>query len=152
MPQVASENGRSRASSFRGAQELLEAVFHYRDLSPGRLHHLFTQAVDRARQGNASESLSAIRVGAQDEIYQARQPVLVGMDVASPYCYLRQGVEHCDETTRGISRLELREGGLHLDYPIADGGRALRASQRAAWGDLPCHGDVFHPVKRLVRL
>jgi len=27
---------------------------------------------------------------------------------------------------------------------IADAGQGLRAGQRAAWGDTPCHGDVFH--------
>jgi len=26
----------------------------------------------------------------------------------------------------------------------ADAGQGLRAGQRAAWGDTPCHGDVFH--------
>jgi len=30
------------------------------------------------------------------------------------------------------------------DYTIADAGQGLRAGQKAAWGDTPCHGDVFH--------
>ena len=131
-------------SSYRGVQELLETMFDYDDRSLGSLHNLLRHAVDRARQVNATESLSAIRVGAHDEIYQARQPVLVGMDVDSTYCYLLEAVEHCDETTWGVHLLELSERGLDLDYTIADGGMALRAGQRAAWGDLPCHGDVFH--------
>jgi len=29
-------------------------------------------------------------------------------------------------------------------YTIADAGQGLRAGQKAAWGDTPCHGDVFH--------
>src|SRR4029450_11762570 len=36
------------------------------------------------------------------------------------------------------------EQGLRPDYTIADAGRGLRAGQEAAWGDTPCHGDVFH--------
>src|SRR6476661_6412401 len=28
--------------------------------------------------------------------------------------------------------------------PSADAGQGLRAGQEAAWGDTPCHGDVFH--------
>jgi hypothetical protein len=139
-------------SSYRGVQELLETMFDYRDLSVGSIHNLFQYAVERARQVNATEPLSAIRVGAQDEIYQARQPVLVGMDVDSTYCYLLEAVEHCDETTWGVHLLALSERGLDLDYTIADGGMALRAGQRAAWGDLPCHGDVFHPEKLLHEL
>lgn len=139
-------------SSYRGVQELLETMFDYRGLSLGSLHNLLRRAVERARQLNATEPLSAIRVGAQDEIYQGRQPVLVGVDVDSTYCYLLEAVEHCDETTWGVHLLELSERGLDLDYTIADGGMALRAGQRAAWGDLPCHGDVFHPEKLLHEL
>jgi hypothetical protein len=139
-------------SSYRGVQELLETMFDYGDLSLGSLHNLLRHAVNRARQGNAQEDLSTIRVGAHDEIYQARQPVLVGMDVDSTYCYLLEAVAHCDETTWGVHLLELSERGLDLDYTIADGGLALRAGQRAAWPEVPCHGDVFHPEKLLHEL
>jgi hypothetical protein len=139
-------------SSYRGVQELLATMFDYRGLSLGSLHNLLRQAVDRARQLNARDDLSAIRVGAHDEIYQARQPVLVGMDVDSTYCYLLEAVASCDETTWGVHLLELRERGLDLDYTIADGGMALRAGQRAAWPEVPCHGDVFHPEKLLHEL
>ncbi len=139
-------------SSYRGVMELLETMFDYRDLSLGSIHNLLRRAVDKARQVNATEDLSTIRVGAHDEIYQARQPVLVGMDVASTYCYLLEAVDHCDETTWGVALLELSDRGLDLDYTIADGGLALRAGQEAAWGDLPCHGDIFHPEKSLHEL
>ena len=40
--------------------------------------------------------------------------------------------------------LNATEQGLQPDYTIADAGQGLRAGQRAAWGDTPCHGDVFH--------
>jgi hypothetical protein len=139
-------------SSYRGAMELLETMFDYRGISLGSIHNLLRQAVDKAQQRNATEDLSTIRMGAHDEIYQARQPVLVGMDVASTYCYLLQAVDHCDETTWGVHLLELRDHGLDLDYTIADGGCALRAGQQAAWGDVPCHGDIFHPEKSLHEL
>jgi hypothetical protein len=139
-------------SSFRGVMELLDTMFDYRDVSLGGISNLLQQAVNKARDLNDAEDLSAIRVGAHDEIYQARQPVLVGMDVASTYCYLLEAVDHCDETTWGIHLLELEDRGLQLDYTIADAGSALRAGQRAAWGDLPCHGDIFHPEKSLHEL
>jgi hypothetical protein len=139
-------------SSYRGVIELLETMFDWHRISLGSIHNLLMQAVDKARQVHHMEDLSAIRVGAHDEIYQARQPVLVGMDVVSTYCYLLQAVDHCDETTWGVHLLELEDRGLHLDYTIADAGTALRAGQRAAWGDLPCHGDVFHAEKSLHEL
>jgi hypothetical protein len=139
-------------SSYRGVQELLATMFDYRDRSLGSIHNVLRQAVARAQQVNTTESLSAIRVGAHDEIYQARQPVLVGMEVDSTYCYLLEAVAHCDETTWGVHLLELSERGLDLDYTIADGGMALRAGQRAAWPEVPCHGDVFHPEKLLQEL
>jgi hypothetical protein len=139
-------------SSFRGVQELLETMFDAKDLSLGSIPNVLQQAIDRARQSNAAEPLSAIRVGAQDEIYQARRPVLVGMDVDSTYCYLLEAVEPCDETTWGVHLLELSERGLAPDYTIADGGTALRAGQQAAWPQVPCHGDVFHPEMLLHKL
>jgi hypothetical protein len=139
-------------SSFRGVMELLETMFDYRQISLGSLHNLLMRAVDKARQFHGTEELSAIRVGAHDEIYQARQPVLVGMDVVSTYCYLLEAVDHCDETTWGVHLLDLSDRGLQLDYTIADAGSALRAGQRAAWGEVPCHGDIFHPEKSLHEL
>jgi len=139
-------------SSYRGVMELLETMFDYPQSSLGGIHNLLMGAVERARQIHGEEDLSAIRVGAQDEIYQVGQPVLVGMDVASTYCYLLQAADHCDETTWGVHLLELSDRGLHLDYTIADAGLALRAVQRAAWGNLPCHGDIFHPEKSLHEL
>jgi hypothetical protein len=139
-------------SSFRGAMELLDTMFDYRQISLGSIHNLVQRAVEKARGLNNAEDLSAIRVGAHDEIYQAGQPVLVGMDVASTYCYLLQAVEHCDETSWGVHLLQLTDRGLDLDYTIADAGQALRAGQKAAWGQLPCHGDVFHAEKDLNEL
>jgi len=139
-------------SSYRGVMELLETLFDYHRISLGSIHNLLMQAVDKARQFHRTEDLSAIQVGAHDEIYQAHQPVLVGMDVVSTYCYLLEAVDHCDETTWGVHLLELEDRGLHLDYTIADAGTALRAGQRAVWGDLPCHGDVFHTEKSLHEL
>jgi len=40
---------------------------------------------------NQSQDLSDIRVGLHDEIFQGEQPVLVGVDARSTYCYLLAG-------------------------------------------------------------
>ncbi len=66
------------------------------------------------------------------------------MDAHSTYCFLLEEVEHRDEDTWGWYFLEASEQGLNPDYTIADAGQGIRAGQKAAWGDKPCHGDVWH--------
>ncbi len=77
-------------------------------------------------------------------LFQSTQPVLTGVDADSTYCFLLEAVEHRDEDTWGYYLLEAEEQGLNPDYTIADAGKGLRAGQKAAWGDIPCHGDVWH--------
>ena len=140
-------------TSFRGVMEILEAVFDYHGLSLGTIHNLLAGAVDQARRINDAQDLAAIAVGAHDEIYQAGQPVLVGADVFSTYCYLLAAEDHCDETTWGVHLLDLGAQGLRPQRILADGGKALRAGQAAAWGsEVPCNGDVFHAERDLGRL
>lgn len=132
-------------SPFRAVIEILDSVFDYQNLSIGTVHNIVQRAVQKAKQINQAQQLSGIRVGAHDEIYQSKKPVLVGMDVQSTYCYLLAAEDHGDETTWGVHLLDLSQQGLCPDFTIADGGRGLRAGQVAAWGDaVPCHSDVFH--------
>jgi hypothetical protein len=139
-------------TSFRGVMEILEAVFDYRDLSIGTVHNIIQDAVAPARCLNHAQDLSGVRVGAHDEIYQGRRPVLVGADVRSTFCYLLAIEDHCDETTWGVHLLDLADRQLRPERTIADGGKALRAGQAGAWGDVPCNADVFHAERDLGRL
>jgi hypothetical protein len=140
-------------SSFRGALDILDALFDYRDMSLGTVHNIVQQAVVSARRINDSQDLSEIRIGDHDEIYQANRPVLVGMDHRSTYCYLLAVDDSRDEITWGVHLLDLSDQGLDLERTIADGGNGLRAGQRAAWGDaVPCDGDVFHAQMKLTQL
>ncbi len=138
-------------SSFRGAMEILDSVFDYK-ISPGTVHNIVHDAVDKARKHNNLQDLSSIRHGAHDEIFQNRKPVLVGMDIDSTYCYLLSAEEHRCETTWGVNLLELSEQGLCPDYTIADFGKGMRAGQAAAWPGIPCNGDAFHPLLDFGRL
>jgi hypothetical protein len=74
-------------SSFRGVQEFMRDLLDC-DVSIGTVHNIVMAAVAKAKRVNAAEQLAEVRVGAHDEIFQARRPVLVGADVASTYCYL----------------------------------------------------------------
>jgi hypothetical protein len=85
-----------------------------------------------------------VRIGAHDEIFQSRQPVLVGVEVASTYCYLLSLEEHRDGVTWGVRLLELQEQGFAPEAIIGDGGSGLQAGQNLAMPDTPRRGDVFH--------
>ena len=140
-------------SSFRGVIEILRAMFDYHDMSPGTIHNIVQRAIVSARNVNDSQDLSTIRIGDHDEIYQANRPVLAGIDHQSTYCYLLSVEDSCNETSWGVHLLDLTEQGLNLERTIADGGKALRAGQKAAWGDtVPCDGDVFHAQMTLSKL
>ena len=138
-------------SSFRGVIEFFAALLD-QPIALGSVYNIVQQSVDRARQLQASEELSPIRVGAHDEIFQRHQPILVGCDVDSTYCYLLAQEAHRDATTWGVHLLELQEKGLRLDHTLADGGTGLRAGQALACPSVPCWGDHFHLLQELSRL
>jgi hypothetical protein len=129
--------------SYRGVVELLRDLFDY-PISIGTIKNRVGEAVQKAKKINQSEDLRGIEVGLLDEIFQGERPVLAGVDALSTYCFLLEEVEHRDENTWGYYLLEAGERGLNPDYTIADAGKGLRAGQKAAWGDKPCHGDVWH--------
>lgn len=135
-------------SSYRGVVELVRDLFDY-PISLGTVHNIVQAAVGDARQHNAAQDLSRIHIGAHDEIFQASQPVLVGADVASTFCYLLSLEEHRDAETWGIRLLELRDRGFKPDATIADFGSGLRAGQKLALPTTPCWGDVFHALQDL---
>jgi len=133
-------------SSLRGVRELLCDLFDY-PVALGTVHNILGQAVARAGAINARQDLSAVRIGAHDELFQATKPVLVGACVHSTYCYLLSQEEHRDADTWGVRLLELSEKGFAPQATIADFGTGLRAGQRQALPDVPCRGDVFHPLR-----
>ena len=135
-------------SSFRNVIEILKDLFDI-DISIGTVHNIVGRAVETARRKNAEEDLSLIKVGAHDEIFQGRTPVLVGCDAYSTYCYLLSVAEARDAETWGIALLEASDRGLKPDYTVGDGGQGLRAGQALAWPGIPCHGDVFHALHDL---
>jgi hypothetical protein len=130
-------------SSLRGVVELLADLFAYR-LALGTAHHIVQSAVAAARQVNAGENLSGVAIGAHDEIFQAGDPVLVGIEARSTYCYLLSMEEHRDGDTWGVRLLELIERGFRPQATIADFAKGLGSGQGQALPGVPCRGDVFH--------
>ncbi len=130
-------------SSYRGVVEFLRDLLGF-SISVGTVHQVLQSAARQAGVINHDQDLSGIRVGLHDEIFQGATPVLAGVDAASTYCYLLAAEERRDADTWGVHLLDAAQQGLKPDYTIADAGQGLRAGQKAAWGDTPCHGDVFH--------
>ena len=138
-------------SSYRGVYELLRDLFHC-TRSLGYTHAVARAAMSRARVLNRQHDLSGVRVGAHDELFQTSQPVLVGVDVDSTYCYLLSLEERRDGVTWGVRLLELQARGFAPRAIIGDGGRGLRAGQDLALPGVPRRGDVFHVLRALVPL
>jgi hypothetical protein len=130
-------------SSYRGIVEFLRDLLGIA-ISIGCVHDVLQAATRQARAINQGQDLSGIRVGLHDEIFQGATPVLAGVDAASTYCYLLAAEDRRDADTWGVHLLDAAAQALRPAYTIADAGQGLRAGQRAAWGELPCHGDVFH--------
>ncbi len=130
-------------SSIRGVVELLRDLFDA-SISEGPVANVLQGAVAAAREVNERQDLSGVRIGAHDEIFQNRRPVLVGADVHSTFCYLLSLEDHRDADTWGVRLLELKAKGFHPDATIADGGTGLRAGQALALPGVSCRGDVFH--------
>ena len=135
-------------SSFRGVTELLRDLFDFH-LSVGTVHNIVEQAVAIARPINERQDLSRVRIGADDEIFQASRPVLVGIDTESTYCYLLRQEEHRDGDTWGVRLLELVYRGFAPEATIADFGSGLRAGHEQALPGVACRGDVFHALYEL---
>jgi hypothetical protein len=138
-------------SPYRGVIALLGDLFDT-ETSLGTVHNVVQAAVAQARAINDSYDLAAVRVGAHDEIFQAGQPVLVGVDTASTFCYLLSQEEHRDAETWGVRLLELADRGLAPAATVADFGTGLRAGQELAFPEIPCRGDVFHLVHDLEKV
>src|SRR5271157_4562665 len=132
-------------SSTRGVVELLRDVFDFR-ISLGTVHNIVHSPVAQARRINQQYDLSTIVIGLHDEIFQARDPVLVGVDAQSTFCFWLSPEEHPDADTWGVRLLELVDQGFAPKATIADFGSGLRAGQQEVLPEVPCRGDVFHAL------
>ena len=132
-------------SSIRGVVELLRDHFDY-GISVGSVHNMVHSAVAQAQRINQQYDLSSILIGLLDEIHQAGDPVLVGVDAASTFCFLLSLEEHRDADTWGIRLMELVDRGFAPNATIADFASGLRAGHQEALPGCPCRGDVFHAL------
>jgi len=138
-------------ASLHGIQDFFRDICDHK-ISIGHIHNVIREAAAKAKEINSKEKLSPIRTGVNDEIFQSNQPVLVGLDPKTTYCYLLSLEEHRDATTWGVRLLELSKKGLAPDYTVADAGSGLRAGQALAWPYTPCWGDHFHALHQFTEV
>jgi hypothetical protein len=135
-------------SSYRGVVEFCRDLLDV-SISLGTVHNIVRDAVAKARPHNLSQNLGNVDIAGLDEIFQNRQPVLVGADIASTYCFLLSREDHRDAETWAVRLLELQERGFAPRATVADFGTAIRAGQKLAMPNVPCRGDVFHALHEI---
>ena len=138
-------------SSLRSAQELLAQVLDCK-LSLGTVHQIVHKAVAPACRHNQAQDLGGVRQAAHDELFQAGQPVLVGVDAQSSYCYLLSRQAQRDQQTWALHLLELQARGFAPAFVIADAAAGLRAGHALALPAVACRSDLFHALKELTEV
>jgi hypothetical protein len=103
---------------------LLHDVFNW-PISLGAVHNIVSSAVEPARAINRGYDLSGVRIGAHDEIFHAGDPVLVGVDTTTTYCYLLSLENHRDAESWGVRLLELVDQSFGPDATVVDAGLGL---------------------------
>ena len=135
-------------SSFRGVFEFLRDLLGV-GMSIGTIHNIIRDAIAKARLHNRSQNLAAVDIAGLDEIFQKRQPVLVGADIRSTYCFLLSAEDHRDADTWALRLMECRERGFAPTATIADFGTGIRAGQERAKLGVTCRGDIFHALHEI---
>jgi hypothetical protein len=131
-------------ASCSDTQEFIEIIYGIH-ISIGKISQVINEAALKAKEWNSSIKLSNISTGANDEIFQANKPVLVGVEPISTFVYLMEEAENRDSTTWGYMLLEKeKQQGLHLETSVNDGGKGLNKGIKEAYPDCEIQADVFH--------
>jgi hypothetical protein len=138
-------------SSYGGVHEFCRDLLGV-SLSVGTVHNIMHEAIAKARPHNLNYQLGNVDIAGLDEIFQNRQPVLVGADIRSSYCFLLSAEDQRDGDTWAIRLLECMDRGFAPKATVADFGSGLRAGQKRALPGVPCRGDVFHALNELMRV
>jgi len=135
-------------SSYRGVHEFFRDVLDV-NMAVGTVHNVVHEAIDKARLHNHAQNLANVTIAGLDEIFQNRQPVLVGADIHSTYCFLLSAEDQRDGDTWALRLMECQDRGFAPDATVADFGTGIRAGQKRAMPGTPCRGDVFHALHEI---
>jgi hypothetical protein len=73
-------------------------------ISLGPVHNTICSSVEPARAITCRYDLAGVRIGAHNEIFEAGEPVLVGVDIASSSCYMLRLEDHNDGESWACAR------------------------------------------------
>ena len=131
--------------SLDNTQDFLKDIYNY-NCSTGKISNIIKRYSDKARKFNESVDLSSIKVGANDEIFKASKPVLVGVESKSNYIYLMELEQKRDGVTWWFHlEQKSKNQGLKLDKSINDAGKGLIKGINDSF-DNKCkiQPDLFH--------
>jgi len=128
-------------SSYRGVVEFLRDLLGF-SISVGTVHH--SRPRGRRTSSTGSRTCQAFGWACTTRSSTVPRPCWPASMPTRPIAtyWLRSSV--ATPTAGACICSTLPSRGLILTIRSAGAGQGLRAGQKAAWGDTPCHGDVFH--------
>lgn len=129
--------------STRDIQSGLEMLFGVKR-SVGYINQTLHEAGRRADAYNKQMRTEQPILAEVDEIFQGRRPCLTVVDGRSFLLLNLTPVETRDETSWGVTLLELNEQGYEFADVVADGARGIAAGLAATGWGIPLQPDLFH--------
>ena len=129
--------------SVRDIQIGLELLFGVQR-SVGYISQTLQEAGARAAQYNAQVVTQQPVLAEADEIFQGRHPCLTVVDGHSFLLMNLMPADTRDETSWGVTFLELAEQGYEFQDVVADGARGIAAGLSATEWGLAIRPDLFH--------
>lgn len=137
--------------SIEDIQAHLENIYDIH-ISEGSISNILTEAAEKAKIFNDSISLDKIKIGASDEIFQAGNPVLVGVDPLSTYVYLMSPSEKRDSISWCMAYYEKQEyQGLKLQESVTDGGLGMKKGIKEVYENITEQYDIFHMLMKFTK-
>lgn len=137
--------------SIEDIQAHIENIFSLH-ISEGSISNILSEAADKAKAFNESIQLDKIKIGVSDEIFQAGDPVLVGVDPISTFVYLMVPSERRDSVSWYIAYCEKKENqGLYIKESVTDGGLGMKKGIKEAYEELLEQYDIFHMLMKFTK-
>jgi hypothetical protein len=139
-------------NAIRPIEELLPILYPGVRISYGKVQSILAQAEDAAGRFNKTVELSAITVGALDEMFSQGEPVLGGVDLDSGYlfalqlCATRSGQDWADVLNQSKAQ------GVELSVVVKDAAKGIEAGVREVFPDAEQRDDCFHVLYAMNKL
>lgn len=129
----------------------LENIFDLH-MSEGSISNILNEAAEKAKAFNESIPLDKIKIGVSDEIFQAGDPVLVGVEPLSTFVYLMVPSEKRDSVSWWIAYCEKQENqGLNIEESVTDGGLGMKKGIKVAYENIHEQYDIFHMLMKFTK-